>query len=37
MLPDDGDEDDYGMRLLGCLLVALVSLAFWVGVAWLSF
>ncbi len=36
MLPDD-DEDDYGMRLLGCLLVCLVSLAFWVGVAWLSF
>jgi len=36
MLPDD-DGDDYGLRLLGCLLVALVSLSFWVGVAWLLF
>ncbi len=37
MNPESDDEDDYGMRLLGCLMVALVSLAFWVGVAWLSF
>lgn len=35
MLSDD-DGGPCGMRLLGFLLVALVSFAFWVGVAWLS-
>lgn len=31
------DEDDGCYRIMGCLLVCLVSLSFWVGVAWLIF
>jgi hypothetical protein len=37
MIGQDDDDDDGRYRITGCLLVCLVTLAFWVGVAWLSF
>jgi hypothetical protein len=32
-----GQDDDGDDAATGCVLVGLVSLMFWVGVAWLSF